>query len=359
MRCGYCFYLDEMHSREVANRGMMQMDTMEVIIKKALEETERACCFGFQGGEPTLLGLDFYKKAIEYQNKYNRNNVQISNSIQTNGILINDAWAHFFSRNNFLVGLSIDGNKDIHDLFRLDPQGKGTFLQCIRAINILTSNKVNFNILSVVTRQLASHPDKLWNFYKKHNFRYIQLIPCLDGLNESPSNNRYSLDIKTFGKFLCRFFDLWYKDFIQGNYYSVRTFDNYIRILMGERPENCAMSGVCQAYALVEADGCVYPCDFYALDDYKIGNIHNDTFTSMIKSETASRFIAPSKIVLEECRSCNYYFICRGGCRREREPLINGIPALNRYCGAYREFFDYSILRLMKIAKNFASINFK
>ena len=152
MRCRYCFYMDETSKREEENYGMMSLETLETIIRKALAETEGALDIGFQGGEPTLRGLDFYRKLIEIEKKHNSRGIRISPAIQTNGYLIDDEWAEFFAENHFLVGLSMDGHKDIHDANRLDATGKGTHSRVVRAAQILTRHKAEFNILVVVTR---------------------------------------------------------------------------------------------------------------------------------------------------------------------------------------------------------------
>ena len=347
--CRYCFYRDETSSRKVADRGLMSLSTLERIVKSALDETERACTFGFQGGEPLLAGLSFYENLIDFQRKYNTKRLRISNTIQTNGLLIDEKWASFFAANRFLVGVSIDADKDIHDFFRSDFNGKGTYIKAIKAAKMLTDSKVDFNILSVVTRKLASHPDKVWKSYKKHDFRYIQFIPCLDALGEEPT--RHSLDAKTYGSFLCSIFDLWHQDYVKGEYYSVRLFDNYVHMLNGYPPESCAMSGWCPTYALIEADGTTYPCDFYAMDGYELGNVLTHSFFDMKMSEAARNFTEPSKYVSEACKACEFYPICRTGCRRDREPVINGKTSHNRLCGAYKMFFAHALPRMIDIAK--------
>jgi len=338
--------------REVNNRGMMSLETLETIIKRAFEECTDFCTFGFQGGEPTLAGLDFFKTLIKFQKKYNKKNIPIMNTIQTNGSTIDADWAEFFFENKFLVGISIDGTKEIHDYLRPDASGKGTFHQCIKSAQLLKKHKADFNILCVITRQVARHPEKIYNFFKKHDFRYIQLIPCLDGLKEEHGSNDYSLNSEAFGDFLKSLFDMWYQDFIQGNYYSIRTFDNYINLLLGNQPENCAMSGFCQSYPVIEADGSVYPCDFYMLDEYRIGSVKTDSFETMLSGDTSENFAGISHHIHEKCITCSYNFICRGGCRRDREPFVDGKPSLNYYCSSYMAFFEHALPRMQAIAEN-------
>jgi uncharacterized protein len=329
----------------------MTEHTLETIVQKALSEAQKHCVFGFQGGEPTLAGLDFFEKLIAFEKKHNVNKVSISHTIQTNGLLLDHAWANFFRENNFLVGLSIDADKKIHDAFRLDMSGKGTHTRCLSAARLLSKQHVDFNILSVITRQLAKHPESAYRFYKQHDFRHLQFIPCLDGLHQLHGANYYSLDAKTYGHFLCRIFDLWYADVIKQNYRSIRAFDNYIHMLMGYPPESCAMNGVCSTYALIEADGSVYPCDFYAVDEFLLGNVHTHSFRDMLNGAVAETFVAPSRQLDPACTSCEYLPLCRGGCRRDREPMIEGTLSRNRFCQAYQQFFKHALPRMQAIAR--------
>lgn len=351
MRCSYCFYNDVIQSRSIPSRGIMSIDTLSIILKKSLKEATQFVSFVFQGGEPMLAGLNFFKEFIALQKKFNINSIQVFNSIQTNGILIDEEWARFLADNHFLVGLSIDGCKDVHNALRLDANGKGTHKKCMRAATILEEAGAEFNILSVLTKNFALYPDKAYEFYKKNNMHYIQLIPCLDRLNEIHGSNPYSLNSKLFGSFLCRFFDLWYADFINGDYYSVRMFDNYIRMLMGEEPESCGMIGYCQSYPVIEADGDVYPCDFYVLDNWKMGNIHTDSFADMLNNKVSKNFIKSSYAVCEKCSGCSYFPICRNGCRRDREQVSQSSLGLNYYCDGYKKFFDYALPRMQDIAR--------
>ncbi len=350
MRCRYCFYADVSDKRKERLSGVMSEDTLEHVVYNALRETTDVCVFGFQGGEPTLAGLEFYRMIIDFERKHNPNNITIRHSIQTNGLLLDDEWCSFLAQYNFLVGLSIDGPKDVHDRYRFDASGKETHNRCLRAARMLSKHRVDYNILTVVTRSLAAHPDMAFNFYKKHGFRHLQFIPCLDGLGDNPNSHDYSLDSGPYGDFLCRLFDLWYGDYVKNDYYSIRSFDNYVYMLAGFPPENCAACGICSVTPLIEADGSVYPCDFYALDDYLLGNVHTHSFQDMISGSIAESFVNASRHIHNECRNCRYYNICRGGCRRDRESYA-GQPGLNVHCTAYKKFFSHALPRMAQLIK--------
>ncbi len=351
MRCKYCFYADVSNARTVKSYGLMSESMLELIVRKALEEATETCQIGFQGGEPTLAGLGFYKKLIEFEKIFNKNGVTISHTFQTNGLLIDDEWASFFAENHFLVGLSIDATKSIHDAMRVDSADKGTHGRCLKAARLLEKHDVDFNILSVVTHKFASDPEKVYRFYKDKDYRYIQFIPCLDSFNEECGQASYSLNAEDYGKFLCAIFDLWYEDLNQRNYYSIRMFNNYINILAGFAPENCAMNGMCTAYALIESNGNVYPCDFYAVDEFLLGNVASASFEEMLNGEKAKEFVDMSRKVDPKCRMCVYYYLCRGGCRRDRNKVIGKELGLNRYCEAYKKLFDHSLPRMKKITQ--------
>ena len=298
-----------------------------------------------------LAGIGFYHAFVALVAQYNTHGIEVAYSIQTNGTFIDKAWAEFFVQQHFLVGLSIDGTQENHDSFRVDKAGKGTYTTCMQTANLLTEAGADFNVLSVVTKSFAEHPDEAWQFYKQNKFHFIQLIPCMDALEDVHGANEYSLDAESYGRFLCRFFDLWYEDFIKGEYISVRAFDNWVRMLMGQPPENCGMTGCCSAYPVIEADGSVYPCDFYVLDDCKLGTVQENTFAEMLTGENAVRFMTPSHQVHKDCAGCQYGFLCRGGCRCDRGVMPDGTLAVNRYCEGYKMFFAHAMSRMMDIAK--------
>lgn len=347
MRCKYCFYADVSNIRDVSSYGIMQEDTLENMVKKAFEYADGIASFAFQGGEPTVAGLDFFKKFIEIQKKYNKKHIRVQNSIQTNGYAINEEWAKFFRDNNFLVGLSMDGTRDIHNSLRVDAENKGTYDKVVKTAQLFDKYKVEYNILCVVNNFTARHPKQVYDNLKKYKF--LQFIPCLDDF--SGEKDIFSLTSRRYGDFLNVVFDEYYKDFMSGNYVSVRNFDNYIQMIKGRRPESCAMNGFCSCYFVVEGDGSVFPCDFYVLDEWKMGNVNNDEFEDMIKTDTAKRFIDVSIPRDEKCTSCKYFPLCRGGCRRDREPMKDGKMSLNRLCESYMMFFEHSLNKMYDIAR--------
>ncbi|MRY42797.1 anaerobic sulfatase maturase, partial [Parabacteroides distasonis] len=349
--CKYCFYHSIAENRTTGSYGIMSIDTLETVVKKAFEYAEQVCTFAFQGGEPTLAGLDFFKKAIDFVKLYNKKNIKVNFALQTNGIVIDEEWYEFLAENNFLVGISLDGPKDIHNSHRIDSKNDGTFNKVMKTIELFNKFKVEYNILYVVTAQSSRYANKIYDFFKKNNFRYIQFISCLDPLNEDKGNYPYSLKPEALEKFLKITFDRWYEDFMKGDYVSVRYFDNIITMILGNRPEACSMVGKCHCQCVVEADGGVYPCDFYVIDEWKLGNIKDNDIQNMINCETAKNFVKASVPIADECKECKWYPLCRGACRRERDTFGEEGIGLNYYCSAYKAFFDYAYTRMLDVAR--------
>ncbi len=357
MRCRYCFYADEMAHRERGIVGMMSVDTLETIVKKTLEGAPRgAAAFMFQGGEPTLSGLDFYRALIGYVKKHNTRGLRVSYSIQTNGYLIDEDWAKFFAEHRFLVGLSLDGGRDIHNLNRITPGEDGTFDRVMSAAALFDKHRVEYNILTVVTNRTARSALSIYNFFKKQGFKYQQHIPCIEGFGDD-GTSPWTLSAEQYGRFLSRTFDSYYSDITSGKYVYNRNFENWIGILLGRHPESCGMVGVCSRQYVVEADGSVYPCDFYVLDEYKLGNLLTDSFEEIDRRREEIGFIEKSRVVDPECAECKWHFLCRGGCRREREQTASagsageGDLVKNRFCAGYLEFFPYAYERLCNLAR--------
>lgn len=352
LRCRYCFYADEMNLRSEPTRGFMNEETLEILVKKTLQQVSHAATFAFQGGEPTLVGLDFYRHLIELEKKYNTNGITVHNSLQTNGIVLNEEWAQFLHDNQFLVGLSLDGYEELHDENRKFPDGSGSFSRVLEAAKLLERYQVDFNILTVVTAKSARRIRRIYRFFQDQGFVWQQYIPCIDPFEENKGSLSYSLTPDRHGKFLKDLFDDWYADWKAGRPVYNRTFENWIGILIGQPPEACSMNGICSDQWVVEADGTVYPCDFYVLDEWKLGNIRENSFEEMNQKREELQFVALSRHTPQECRSCRWYPLCRNGCRRDRTLLADGrTPGLNAYCSAYQDFFSYAYPRLEEMAR--------
>lgn len=339
LRCDYCFYADEMNSRKQASYGMMPDKVMEQVIKIALAKATKKCTFLFQGGEPTLVGLPFYEKWMSYEKKYNKNHVQISHALQTNGYLIQEDWCRFFAKHQFLIGLSIDGVKATHNAFRKGPQGEDTYFIALDAAARLRSFGVDFNVLTVVTKKTAAKIHRIYESYKHQGFVWQQYIACLDPLHAQPGSMDYSLTPEIYGTFLTDLFRLWSIDLQNGSQPYIRQFENYIGILLGYEPECCEQRGICSFQNVVEADGSVYPCDFYVLDEYKLGNLLTDDFAMIEERQRQSSFFEQLKHSSDTCAACKYFFLCRSGCRRHREQP-EAAYGQNYFCRSYQMFFD-------------------
>ena len=352
MRCRYCFYADETENRAVALLGRMTRETMHTMVDKALAYADGDCTFAFQGGEPTLAGLDFFRDLSGYVDSHqNPKRVRVHYAVQTNGYALDEDWAGWFAENHVLVGISLDGPKELHDRYRVDREGKGTFNRVMAAIRLLEKHGVDFNILTVVSAANARRGQQVYSFFKKQGFRYQQYIECLDPIGEVQGGHEYSLTPERYEAFLKSVFDAWYQDMKAGRYVYNRYFENLMMLLTGQAPESCSLRGVCAAQWVMEADGSVYPCDFYALDQWRLGNILEDSFETMEEARRASGFVEWSRRLPEDCRACRWLPLCRNGCRRNREPVTADSTGKNYFCAAYKHFLEYACPRLMEVCQ--------
>lgn len=374
INCKYCFYKCLSSNREEYSKGFMSEATLEQLIIQAIDYADDYVAFAFQGGEPTLAGVDFFRKVVELQEKHNTKKLTIENTIQTNGILIDEEWAEFLSEHHFLVGVSLDGPKKIHDRYRKDVCGNPTFEKVMHAVNLFKQYHVDYNILSVITNESAAKASYLYSFYKRNGFDYVQLIPCMDEQSRTVSGKaaetvpvrkkaeavpekeseqaeeQYGVKPDLYGRFLCEMFDLWYEDFCKGEKMDIRMFSNLAQMAAGYPAEECGMNGHCTCYFVVEGDGSVYPCDFYCMDQWKLGTV-KESFQSMLESQKVKEFLIPSKIASEKCVKCEHFSLCKGGCRRWRETAADGTLDLNYLCPAYEMFFGYAGSRIEKLGK--------
>ena len=351
LRCKYCFYEDEASNRSQRSMGVMRRETADALIAQVFEavDPDGMVSFAFQGGEPTVAGLPFFRHFVSRVKQSRPPRVRVSFSIQTNGTLLDEEWAKFLKAEHFLVGISLDGFRRAHNAHRVDPEGEGTWNRVLAAKSLLDKHRVDYNALCVVTGLCASAPEQTYRTLKNLGFRYLQFIACLDPIGHERGREPWSLTPKAYGEFLCRVFDLWYQDWVSGDYCSVRLFEDYIHVLLGDGAGTCATCGKCGAYLVVEGDGSAYPCDFFVLDDWKIGSLCHTTVSQMLESEKAAQFLHWGSEKPKECAACPYGRICNGGCKNDWFSDEQGNH--NYYCAAFRQFFDYALPRLQQIAQ--------
>ena len=326
----------------------MSQEIIETLVRKAFEEAEESVSFSFQGGEPTLAGLEFFKNFINLVSIYKKLKIGVHFSIQTNGTKLDTQWCDFFRNYNFLVGLSLDGLQKFHDSARRDTQGNPTYQVVTSSYHMLRGKKVDVNILCVVTGRMTRLGERVYKELKQMGCHHIQFIPCLDPVGAPKGDTSFSLSPESYSYFLKTIFDLWYKDWRNGSYCSIRLFDDHVRILAGLEPSSCATAGRCGNYAVVESDGSIFPCDFYVVNEWKIGNITKSSFAEILESSTAVEFIQHSQRPAK-CSVCKWSSICRGGCKKDWVFTESGVE--NYYCQTFKDFFEYAYNRLKIVAE--------
>ena len=350
MGCKYCFYRDVAENRNTRSFGIMSEQTCEAMLKNVFSYADAPVSFTFQGGEPTLAGEKYYRFFHKTVEKYNTRSLPVSFSLQTNGYGISDGLIEIFKKYNYLLGVSLDGDKELHDSLRTTVRGEPTYDKINETLKRLDSLKIDYNILTVITENVARRGDEVYKKLRDRGFRFLQFIPYVSDFGNENESLPYTLTNGSYAKFLNETFKQYRSDFVSGRYVSVRQFDNFVRIAANMPPECCGMGGTCYANLVVEADGSTYPCDFYVLDKWRMGNITEDPIEALLHSDGARRFVKESHFVSDECRACQYLPICRGGCRRHRENERAEV-ALNRYCEAYKAFFSESLPLIVDMAR--------
>ncbi len=352
--CKYCFYLEKENLYKGKNDFTMSFDVLESYIKQEIESQDvDVISFAWQGGEPTLLGVDYFKKVVELQKKYS-NGKKIENGFQTNGILLNDEWCSFFSENNFLIGLSIDGPEELHDKYRVHKGGQPTFSRVMRGIEFLKKHKVEFNTLTVVNKENSYHPLKVYNFLKDAGSGYMQFIPVVERFvddenlklvlpdyTEEAKVTDWSVEPLQYGNFLCEIFDEWMQKDV-GEYF-VQIFDVALESWLGFQQSLCVFNETCGKALAIEHNGDVYSCDHYVYPEYKLGNIIEHPLESLVFSIKQKEFGQNKKENLPEyCQNCEVRFACNGECPKHRFiKTPDGQDGLNYLCAGYKKFFNH------------------
>ncbi len=352
MACTYCFYLEKSHLFPELIKRRMSEDVLEEMIKQVMRYSRRHISFSWQGGEPTLMGLSFFKKIVEIQQKYGQGHV-VGNGLQTNSILIDRQWAGFLRDYCFLVGISLDGPEHIHDHYRLLRDGRGSWAIVIEKTKLLLDSSVEVNVLTVLNDYSVQFPEEIYIFLKSLGLNYMQFIPCVELDPRNPERMAsFSVSPEKYGEFLVKVFDLWLSDFIDDlPTTSIRYYDSVFYHYVGMVPPECTLMKECGNYVLVEHNGDVYSCDFFVEPRWKLGNVLEGDLDFMLNSQRQKEFGKMKASLPRECRKCRWLQKCRGGCVKDR--LHNSLnQKLNFLCPAYKMFFEHADRKLRTMAED-------
>ncbi|MHB1317384.1 MAG: anaerobic sulfatase maturase [Anaerolineae bacterium] len=351
LHCAYCFYHErptDPYSGGPVRR--MSGDVLETLISQAMKLDRTQAIFGWQGGEPTLCGLGFFEQVVALQQRYGFPGQSVSNGLQTNGLLLDEDWARFLRRYNFLVGVSLDGPEQYHDRYRVHVNGAGTHARVMESIARLERQGVAFNILSVVNRETAGHGAEIYDYLVDQGFRYLQFIPCVEMDPGTGEIAEFSVTPEQYGNFLCEVFDRWYA----GGYpeVSIRDFDSILGTYVGQGASVCCYQERCGSYLVVEYNGDLYPCDFYVRQDLLLGNLSEITLQNAFRSDKLERFVGHKSDPREECQRCAWQRLCRQGC-----PRFLGLGGVGRHylCRALQQFFAHSYDGFMQLRAELGS----
>jgi uncharacterized protein len=355
--CTYCYYLEKQVLYPSESRYRMSDELLEEYTRQFIEANQiPVVTFTWQGGEPTLMGIDFFRKALELQKKYGGEK-RIENAFQTNGTRLNDEWCAFLKENNFLVGISIDGEEHNHDKYRKTSGGGATFKRTMKGIDLLHKHNVEFNTLSCVTSYNVNFALETYRFLKKVGSGFIQFLPVVERETDpsansglklasplSPANTmatEWSVGPKEFGRFLITIFEEWVRNDVAR--YYVQLFDSTLANYIGEMPGICVFSETCGDALVMEHNGDVYSCDHYVFPEYLLGNIHDVPLIDMVKSQRQFDFgIEKRNLLPRYCLQCDVRYACHGECPKHRFSLApDGKPGLNYLCEGYKDFFHH------------------
>ncbi|NOY77425.1 MAG: anaerobic sulfatase maturase [Calditrichaeota bacterium] len=351
LACTYCFYLEKASLFPRVKMHRMNEAILEEMTKQILKQGGPSITIGWQGGEPTLMGLPFFEKAVEFQKTYAQEQT-VGNGLQTNGILLDQNWAHFLGKNQFLIGLSLDGPRHIHDHYRLFRGGQGSWEQVVDRAKLLLDAGVAVNALTVVSDYSAQFPEEIYAFHKSLGLTYMQFIPCVETDPRDPTRAApFSVSPEQYGRFLQKVFDLWWSDFKNGQpTTSVRFFESVFYTYVGLTPPDCTLHKECGIYVVVEHNGDVYACDFFVEPRWRLGNVMEDQLIDLLNSPKQDAFGKVKVHLPKECLNCPWLQHCWGGCPKDRlrDPRDQGS---NHFCRSYKMFFEHADARLQELAR--------
>jgi uncharacterized protein len=347
LACKYCFYSSKADLYPETKKHQMSDRILRELTAQYMGLTWERASFCWQGGEPTLAGLDFYRKAVKYQSLFAAPGQIVENSLQTNGLLIDEEWAKFLARHKFLVGVSLDGPKELHDHYRKDHGGSPSYERVMEGIEWLKRYNVDFNILVLLNKRNVKHPRQLYRFLVNEGFKYLQFIPCAERNPKTGGFAEYSITPEEYGRFLCEVFDEWTSGGVPQVY--VRDFDELlIGYVTGETP-NCTFSEDCGKYVVVEYNGDVYTCDFYVDPKWFLGNLTEQPLEEIVTSEKFHQFRKQKSKLAQRCESCPWLRICRGGCPKHWALVTSDA---NYFCSSYQTFLEHSHNEFLRLKRH-------
>jgi uncharacterized protein len=354
--CVYCYYIDKSETVYSRKQPVMSHEVLEEYIRQYIQANDiPEITFVWHGGEPLMAGLDYYRKAIEIQKKH-AGNKTIINTIQTNGTLVNADWCRFFSENRFLVGVSIDGPRSIHDAYRVNRAGDPSFSKVIDAINLMVQHRVEYNTLSVVNNLSEGRGAEIYRFLKSLGSRFMQFLPVLEYVTIPEKNERpnivkpgtpgsvvapWSVSAPGYGRFLTDIFDEWVVEDVGTCF--VQTFDMTLAQWVGAKPGMCVYSETCGDALVVEHNGDVFSCDHFVYPEFKLGNILTSDLRELYQSPKQFEFgINKRNRLPRYCLRCKYYFACRGECPKHRFIKTEyGEDNLNALCEGFKHYYAH------------------
>ncbi len=355
--CKYCFYLEKESLYPQAQKWAMREDVLDSYVRQYIEAHDTPIInFAWQGGEPTLLGVDYFRRLVDIQKKY-ANGKRIQNAFQTNGVLLNDDWAALFKENEFLIGVSIDGPRALHDAYRVDKGGKPTFDRVMRGIETLKRSGVEFNTLTTVHRGNGDHPVEVYRFLKENGSGFMQFIPIVERIAQQVTADGlqlispdftggaqvapWSVEPRQFGRFLCAIFDEWVRRDVGTCF--VQLFDVSLETWSGMEASLCIFKRQCGQALALEHGGDLYSCDHFVYPQNRLGNIMDAPLAALVESEQQRNFGEAKESTLPKyCRECDVRFACNGECPKHRFlKTPDGEAGLNYLCAGYKMFFHH------------------
>lgn len=338
LACRYCYYLEK--AKLYPDKSLVMSDQLleEFVIQYIGAQTTPEVLFTWHGGETLLRPLSFYQKALKLQQRYAQGR-HIDNCLQTNGTLLTDEWCEFFRDNNFLIGISIDGPEELHDQYRKTRNGQPTWKEVMRGIRLLQKHDVDWNAMAVVNNINANYPREFYKFFKDIGCQYLQFTPIVERENGKVTD--YSITPEQWGSFLCTLYDEWVKEDV-GEIF-IQIFDATLANWAGVIPGICSLSEMCGHSAAMEFNGDLYSCDHFVFPQYKLGNIRQQSLTSMMYGKQQREFgKQKTESLPRQCRECEFLFACHGECPKNRFCSDRyGEAGLNYLCSGYYQFFKH------------------